>query len=99
MKIWVTKKTTLAEHLWCSFLWKRAVCGKETLAEFIVHNINDDGYLAVPFNAFSTKSGESKEFCLEVLKRLKNLIPSVVVVKILRIVFSPKRRSPIQALC
>lgn len=72
----VSKGKSLAEHL----EWQLSTEGnlsdeEKSLAMEIIHNINDDGYLALPFDEIIINSKLDRENCDEVLKMIRRFDP------------------------
>jgi RNA polymerase sigma-54 factor len=71
----ISKGLSLAEHL----IWQlrmEALSEVEVLfAEAIIHNINDDGYLAVPFEEILAETEMNREDAFDVLEIVRRLDP------------------------
>ena len=57
----VSKSQTLAEHLEWQFRMDEVGIVESKIANVIIHNINDDGYLEVNFEDVIAQSGEASE--------------------------------------
>ncbi len=71
----VSREKTLAEHLQWQFFMEENGEKERNIAEFIIYNINDDGYLEVPFEMIVSKSGGDKEICSKIWEKIKMLDP------------------------
>ena len=70
-----SREKTLAEHLLWQFRMEKNNSVERNIAEFIIHNVNSDGYLEVPFDVIVSKSGEDKDLCCKIWKKIKMLDP------------------------
>src|SRR5690606_32430130 len=71
----VSKGMTLAEHLEWQLMMDELSDIEKKIAYLIIHNINDDGYLDVPFDEIIEGSGASRESCQDVLEMIQSLDP------------------------
>ncbi|GAB4011145.1 MAG: RNA polymerase factor sigma-54 [Bdellovibrio sp.] len=72
----VSKGQTLPEHL----IWQLRMDDDLTpeefqFAEFIIHNINDDGYLELPFEEILSKTGFDRDRGFDILEIIQSLDP------------------------
>ncbi len=74
----VAKGVTLSEHL----LWQLRLSDftreEEEIAEYIIGNIDDDGYLKMPVEHIAQEFGKTPEEVEQVLKRVQNFDPAGV---------------------
>lgn len=71
----VSKGMTLADHLEWQLRMEDLDKDELNFALEIIHNINDDGYLAVDFDEVLEKTDLSREVALEVLEMVQRLDP------------------------
>lgn len=71
----VSKGMTLAEHLEWQLMMDELNDVEKKIAHLIIHNINDDGYLDVPFDEIVEGSGATREECQDVLEVIQGLDP------------------------
>lgn len=71
----VTKGTTLPEHLEWQIRMENLTDAELNLAQLIIHNINDDGYLELPFDEIIAQTGHDREDAFEILHMIKKLDP------------------------
>jgi len=71
----ITKGVTLPEHLEWQIRMENLTDAEINLAQEIIHNINDDGYLEISFDEIIAKTGHDREDAFEILKMIKKLDP------------------------
>lgn len=71
----VSRSMTLAEHLEWQLKMENLTDKEMNLAQMIIGNINDDGYLEVNFDELIEASGLSREDALDVLEIVQRLDP------------------------
>lgn len=71
----VSKGDTLAEHLEWQLRMDNLNEKEWKIASFIIGNINDDGYLATPFDEMLEDLGVAEEDALYLLEKVQNLDP------------------------
>lgn len=71
----VSKGMTLAEHLEWQLRMEDLAANELEFALEIIHNVNDDGYLAVTFDELLEKSDLDREVASEVLEMVQRLDP------------------------
>src|SRR5690606_1682624 len=69
----VSKGMSLAEHLEWQLMMDELNDVEKKIAHLIIHNINDDGYLDVPFDEIIESSGATREECQDVLEVIQGL--------------------------
>lgn len=71
----VSQGETLVGHLEWQLRMENLTKDEWELAQLIIHNINDDGYLEVPFEDILAESGHDREDAFEILHMIQNLDP------------------------
>lgn len=71
----VSRGQTLAEHLEWQLRMENLSPAAAELAYEVIHNLNEDGLLEIPFEEISKKSSLDKEDALDVLIMIQNLDP------------------------
>ena len=71
----VSKGATLAEHLEWQLRMGNLTEEEWKVAELLIHNINDEGYLDIPLEEVCEKTGHHPEDTLEILKMIQCLDP------------------------
>ena len=71
----VSRGATLAEHLEWQLRMENLTEEEWKVAELIIHNINDEGYLEVSLEEVCEKTGHNPEDALEILKMIQCLDP------------------------
>ena len=66
---------SLAEHLQWQFGMTSSGDAEKRVAEMIIHNIDEDGFLDISFGDIVAESGETEDFCSAVRERIKGLDP------------------------
>ena len=69
------QEESLAEHLLWQFFMNKHQPEEREIAELIIHNIDDDGRLTVPFDFIVSQSGKDRNFCSNTWKKIKMLDP------------------------
>lgn len=71
----VTKSMSLTEHLEWQLRMENLTEEEWDLAEEIIHNLNEDGYLDCPFDDIISKSKLDREDAFEILRMIQHLDP------------------------
>ena len=71
----VSQEATLAEHLEWQLRMENLTDEEWRVAEFFIHNINDEGYLEISVEEVCEKTGHHSEDALEILKMIQSLDP------------------------
>lgn len=72
----VSRGKTLAEHLEWQLRMNNFTDEEWSVAELIIHNINDDGYLEVPIDDIIEQTKHDREDTVEILSMIQHLDPS-----------------------
>lgn len=72
----VTQERSLPEHLEWQLRMENLTEEEWEVARRVIHNINDDGYLEIPFEEIITESGHNREDAFELLSMIQRLDPS-----------------------
>ncbi len=71
----ISRGDSLADHLEWQLRMENLTSEEWSLAEEIIHNINDDGYLGTNFDDILANSELDREDAFEILKMIQNLDP------------------------
>lgn len=71
----VSKGKTLAEHLEWQMQMENLTDEEKVMSELIIHNINDDGYLALPFDEILAETDMDREAAYDMLETVRRLDP------------------------
>jgi RNA polymerase sigma-54 factor len=71
----ISKNETLAEHLDWQIRMESLSEEESKVANMIIHNINDDGYLATSFEEIIAESGVERDVAFDVLEVIQRLDP------------------------
>ncbi len=71
----VSQEMTLAEHLQWQLRMEDLSEIEWAVADMIIHNLNDDGYLSSSFEELIAEIGEKRELCFEIRDKISQLDP------------------------
>lgn len=77
----VSKGQTLTDHLEWQLRMEEMSAEELNFALEIIHSVNDDGYLSIPFDEIASGSDMDREDCEDIWQMVKSLDPVDVLVK------------------